>query len=303
MTQANSADATLPKVAFLGLGVMGSGMAGQLLTAGFPLTVYNRSEGRAGPLVERGATKAASPRAAAEGADVVVAMVADDVVSRAVWLGEHGALAGMKPGAVAIESSTLSTDWVGHLAEAAAARGCGFIEAPVTGTKPHAANGELLFLVGGEAETLARVRPLLDAMGRDTIHLGPTGSGAYLKLVNNFMCGVQAATLAEALALIERSDLDRDKALAILTGGAPGSPLVNLLSGRMTARDYTVNFALKLMRKDLSYGVAEAQARGVVLETAMGAIRQFDRAVAAGSGEQDMAALVEVLRPPGAAQT
>lgn len=287
-----------PLVAFLGLGVMGSGMAENLCNAEFLLIVYNRKPGRSSLLIARGAEERASPRLAAENADVIVAMVADDNASRAVWLGEDGALAAAKPGAVLVECSTLSVQWVRRLAEAASAQGCAFLEAPVTGSKSQAASGELLFLVGGEVQTLEQVRPVLDSMGRGVIHLGSHGSGALLKLVNNFLCGVQAASLAEALALIERSGLARDAALAVLTEGAPGSPMIKTLAARMTSRDYSVNFALKLMRKDLDYSITEAKTHGMGLETAMAALNLFSRAEDLGSGNQDLAAVVEALRMP-----
>ncbi len=283
-------------VTLMGVGTMGSGMASRLLAAGFPLTVWNRSAARARPLADAGARVAASPREAAAGADVIISMLADDEASRHAWMGEQGALAGAARGAVLIESSTMSPAWIDELGTAAATRGCGLLDAPVTGSKTHAASGELLFLVGGDHALVERARPVLMAMGRDVIHLGPAGSGARLKLINNFMCGVQAASLAEALALIERSGLDRDQALAVLTAGAPGSPLVKTLVARMTARDYSVHFALALMKKDLTYAQHEAARQGQPLETAAAAQRVFQRAVDAGCGGLDMAAVVEPLR-------
>src|SRR5262249_32398453 len=160
-------------------------------------------------------------------------------------------------------SSTVTLDWVRELAAAAAKRDCEFLDAPVTGTRPHAASGELTFLVGGQAPTLDKVRPLLAAMSKGIVHLGPVGSGALIKLINNFVWGVQVACLAEALTMIERSGLERAKALEVLTNGAPGSPLVKLVAGRMTAADYTPNFALRLMAKDLNYALREAEKLGL----------------------------------------
>lgn len=229
----------------IGLGLMGSGMARRLLGAGFPLAVWNRNPERAKALAAEGAHVAATPRDAAARADVVLSMVADDAASRAVWLGDDGALAGATRGAVLVECSTLTVGWIGQLFREVAARGCELLDAPVTGSKPHAASGELVFLVGGSAAALETARPALAAMSRAILHVGASGRGALLKLVNNFMCGVQAASLAEALALIERSGLDRAKSLELLTTGAPGSPLVKTLSARMTARDYTPNFLLR----------------------------------------------------------
>jgi 3-hydroxyisobutyrate dehydrogenase len=287
-----------PRVALIGLGLMGSGMARRLLGAGFPLAVWNRNPERAKALAAEGAHVAATPRDAAARADVVLSMVADDAASRAVWLGDHGALAGATRGAVLVECSTLTVGWIGQLFREVAARGCELLDAPVTGSKPHAASGELVFLVGGSAAALETARPALAAMSRAILHVGASGRGALLKLVNNFMCGVQAASLAEALALIERSGLDRAKSLELLTTGAPGSPLVKTLSARMTARDYTPNFLLRLMSKDLTYALAEGRKYGLALSTVASALQVVDQAVAAGNGEEDFSALVEPLRRP-----
>jgi 3-hydroxyisobutyrate dehydrogenase len=295
-----------PRVALLGLGVMGTGMAHSLLRAGFPLTVYNRNAAKAAAIAAgTDARAAATPREAAAGADIVVSMVADDAASRAVWLGTDGALAGVKADAVLIESSTVTAAWIRELADAVrtahAASGAGveLLDAPVTGTRPHAEAGELLFLVGGAASALERARPALAAMSRATIHVGPTGSGALLKLVNNFVCGVQAVALAEALTLVERSGLDRDKALDLLTNGAAGSPLVKTLSARMTSGEFTPpNFTLQLMTKDMVYAQQEAARAGVgvALETAACAQRVFERAIADGHAEDDFASVIESVR-------
>jgi 3-hydroxyisobutyrate dehydrogenase len=291
-----STDAAGTQVALMGLGVMGSGMAGRLVDAGFSVALFNRNQERALPFATRGASLAPSPRQAALNADVIIAMVADDDASREVWLGEHGALDASKPGAILIECSTLSPGWVRHLAQTVESRGRAFLEAPVTGSKIQAASGQLLFLVGGASDTLEHARPILDTMGRGAVHLGAHGSGAFLKLVNNFLCGVQAASLAEAVALIERSQLSRDTALAVLTEGAPGSPLINMLAARMASGDYSVHFELDLMRKDLAYGIAEGQALGIRLETAMAALQEFDHANETGEGAKDLSAVVEWLR-------
>ncbi len=272
-------------------------MAGRVLAAGFPLTVYNRSRAKAEALARSGAAVAATPREAVANADVILCMVADDPASRAIWLGENGALAGAAPGSVLIESSTLSVSWITELAAAAAQRGCEFLDAPVTGTKPHAAKGELRFLVGGTEAALERARPVLAVMGNDIVHFGPTGSGALMKLINNFVCGVQAASLAEASALIDAARLDRDKALAVLTNGAPGSPLVKTIVTRASTRDFhDPNFVLRLMAKDSTYAIQEGVRLGRPLQTAPAALAIFTEAIAAGYGEKDFAAVIEALR-------
>jgi 3-hydroxyisobutyrate dehydrogenase len=286
---------TKPHVAILGLGIMGSGMARRLLSAGFPLTVYNRTREKALSLSEAGAVVAQSPREAAAQAEVVIAMVADDQASRDVWGGENGALAGTKPGSVLIECSTLSVGWVKELAGAAAAKKCEFLDAPVTGTKPHAASGELLFLVGGDAQTIDKVQPVMAVLGRDAIHLGPQGSGAMMKLINNFVCGVQAASFAEAMSMVNSFGLDRAKAMSILTDGAPGSGIVKRVATRAATDDFDPNFTLRLMTKDLSYAVNEASTRGLPLQTAASALQVFRRAVEAGYGDSDFSAITKVF--------
>jgi 3-hydroxyisobutyrate dehydrogenase len=287
---------SLPSVAFLGLGIMGGGMTRRLLGAGVPLTVYNRNRARAEELVALGAKVAESPRAAAAGADIIIGMVADDVASRGIWLGGNGALAGAKKGAILIESSTLTVDWVRELAAAANKHGCEFVDAPVTGSKMQAASGELNFYVGGSAAALEKIRPVLLPMSRTISHLGPTGSGALLKLINNYLCAVEVAAFGEAVALIERSELDRTKALAVLMDGAAASGVTKTVVARMTAPDFTPNFLLRLMTKDIGYAIKEAAARGQKLSTAAAALEIFQRAVNTGHGEKDMAAIVEPMR-------
>jgi 3-hydroxyisobutyrate dehydrogenase len=286
-------------VALLGLGTMGAGMAANLLKAGFPLAVYNRSRAKAEVFAAQGARVAETPADAVRGASVILSMLADDAASRAVWLGTDGAsgaLAAAQKGAVLVESSTVSPAWIAELAEAAQARGLDFLDAPVTGSRAQAAAGQLTFLVGGPAEALAVATPVLEAMSKEILALGPVGSGAKLKLVNNFLCGVQIASLAEGIAWLERSGLDVDRALTFLKSGAPGSPLLANLSARMTSRDYAVNFHLKLMSKDLQYAGEAAAENGVELTTAANARRLFERAVALGFGDKDMSAVVEPLR-------
>ena len=285
-----------PRIAFLGLGLMGGGMARRLLGAGFAVTVFNRNPARAEPLAAAGARVAGSPRDAAAGAEVVFSMVADDAASRAIWLGPDGAIAGAARGAVLVECSTLTVAWVQELAQAAAAAGAECIDAPVTGSKNQAAAGELNFLTGGNAAALETIRPALNAMGRSVTHLGPTGSGALLKLINNFLAGVHVAATAEAVAWIERTELDRAQAIAFLSDSAVGSPVTKTVAARMCAPDFTPNFFLRLMAKDLGYASGEAAKAGQQLTSAAMARDVFQRAIAAGHGDKDMSAVVEPLR-------
>ena len=281
-------------VALLGVGTMGAGMAANLLKAGFSLSVYNRTAAKARAL--DGARFASTPAEAVLDASVVISMVADDTGSRRVWLDENGALDAAADGAVLVESSTVSPAWIAELAMLAGQRGLDLLDAPVTGSRMQAEAGHLSFLVGGSDSALKKATPVLEAMSQEIVHFGPVGSGAKMKLVNNFLCGVQVASLAEGLVWIERSGLDRDKALAFLKGGAAGSPLLGAISARMASQNYAVNFLLKLMRKDLVYAESEAAQCNVNLKTSEVARSLFEAAIARGLGDEDMASVIEPLR-------
>jgi 3-hydroxyisobutyrate dehydrogenase len=283
-------------VAILGLGTMGSGMAANLLKANFSVTVYNRTAAKAKRLTDAGARFASTPAEAVKDASVIISMLADDAASREVWIGKDGALAAAKKGAILIESSTVSPNWIGELVKLAEQHGADLLDAPVTGSRTQAEAGQLSFLVGGEEVTLREATPVLKAMSKEITHLGPAGSGAKMKLINNFLCGVQVASLAEALTWIERSGLDRDKALSILRAGAPGSPLLTAISARMASQTYTVNFLLKLMTKDLLYAEDEASQCNVELKTAEAARNLFEAAIDQGLGDKDMASVIEPIR-------
>jgi 3-hydroxyisobutyrate dehydrogenase len=285
-----------PHIAFLGLGLMGSGMARRLLDAKFSVSVYNRNPAKAAVLASAGARTATSPREAAGKAGVIISMLADDTAARAVWLGPDGALASVSAGTICIECSTASVGWVRELSAAVVARGGEFLDAPVTGSRDQAAAGQLNFLVGGPESTLEKVRDVLAPMAKSVTSIGPVGSGALIKLINNFLCGVQLAALAEGIAMIERGGLDRAKAIEVLTTGSPGSPLVKTVAARMAKPDYTPNFLLRLMAKDLSYAQHEAIGQSLSLVTASAALEVFENAIKAGHGEKDIAAVIEPLR-------
>ena len=285
-------------VALLGLGTMGSGMAGNLIKSGFPLTVWNRTRAKAEPLAAKGAMVAESPAAAAKNAAVVISMLSDDDASRAAWLGQDGALAAMPVGSIAIECGTLSPGWISGLLTAITARNLRMVEAPVTGSRAQAEAAQLNFLVGADKETLAAVAPVLRCMSKEILHLGPAGSGTQMKLINNFLCVVQIASFAEAFAWIERTQLQRNVALDFLKRGAPGSGILSTMSQRMTERTYDVNFLLGLMAKDIRYAQGAAAQLGINLSTSTAVEELFRKAQAQGYGEKDMSAVVEVVRNP-----
>ena len=282
----------MQRVALLGLGTMGAGMAANWLAKGFPLSVWNRSAVKAQTLAGKGAKAAATPRDAAEGADCIVAMVADDAASRSVWLGDDGALAGAKPGAVVVESSTLTPDWVRELAGHARAKGCGFLDAPVGGSRQAAASGELRLFVGGDAATLDKARPALAAIANTIDLLGPAGQGATWKLINNQLIAAQVAALAEALDVARKAGFRPEQISSLIVNGAALSPIVKLKLPRMLERDYDqTDFGLSLMLKDARYAAALAQALGTPADMTSAAVSAFSRAEAKGLGAKDFAAV------------
>lgn len=285
-----------PSIALLGLGTMGRGMAANLLKAGFPLSVWNRTKAKAEFLTDTATTVADSPAQAVKNSAVVVAMLADDAASRSAWLGQDGALAAMPTGSIAVECSTLSPDWIRELHKAVTHLSLRMAEAPVTGSRTQAEAGQLNFLVGTDDETLAAITPVLQCMSKEILHVGPVGSGAQLKLINNFLCAVQVTSFAEALVWMEQTGLRLDSALDFLKRGAPGSGILSAMSERMTHRIYDVNFFLRLMAKDLRYARAAAAQLGVDVSTSSPAQELFRQAEDQGLGDKDMSAVVEVVR-------
>lgn len=282
----------MQRVAILGLGVMGAGMAANWLAKGFALSVWNRTPAKAEPLAGKGASVAATPREAAAGADFIFAMVADDGASRSVWLGADGALAGAKPGAIIVESSTLTPDWVRELGRHARAEGCGFLDAPVGGSRQAAEAGELRLFVGGEPATFEAARPALQAVGSKIDLLGPVGAGATWKLINNQLIAAQTAALAEALAVAEKAGFNKQRISELILAGAAASPIVKLKLPRMLEHNFEpADFAVHLMRKDARYATALAEALGAPADIIAGAAQVFARAEAKGLGAKDIAAV------------
>src|SRR5205085_8155391 len=250
----------MKKVAFIGLGSMGHGMAGRYLDAGFSVAVWNRSKAKAEDLIARGARWVSSPADAADGADAVVTMVADDEASRAVWLGKDGAAANMKVGALAIECSTVSHRHALDLARELRARGLIYVDCPVTGLPEAAAAGKLTLLVGADAADLEKARPYLAPLCTTIRHFGAVGTGTVFKLINNLLGAVQIASLAEGVALAEQAGLDMNLVAEALATGAVASPQVIRHSKRMVARDFSgASFTTALRYKDAAYAVKLAE--------------------------------------------
>jgi 3-hydroxyisobutyrate dehydrogenase len=286
----------MTKVAFIGLGRMGHGMAGRYLDAGFAVAVWNRSQAKAEDLIARGARWASSPADAADGADAVVTMVADDVASRAVWLDESGAAATMKAGSLAIECSTVSHQHALDMARELRSRGLIYIDCPVTGLPQAAASGKLTLLVGADAADLDRAKPYLAPIGDVIRHFGAVGTGTVFKLINNLMGAVQIASLAEGIAMAEHAGLDMNLVAEAPATGAVASPQVIRHSKRMVARDFSgASFTAALRHKDAAYAVKLAES--LLADTPLvghAAVEAYARAKAA-IPDDDEGRMIEIV--------
>jgi 3-hydroxyisobutyrate dehydrogenase-like beta-hydroxyacid dehydrogenase len=281
----------------LGLGAMGRRMARRLLDAGHELTVWNRTLGAADELVAAGARSAPTPRAAADGAQIVWAMVFDDVASRRVWLAPaDGAAAALAPGAMAVESSTLSLAWVHELAADLARRGVNFVDAPVSGSRPQAQAGQIIFTAGGDAAVLERLRPLLMTLGTSAHHLGAVGSGTMFKLAVNALFATQVAVLAELLAFLQRGGLDAARALEALRTMPVLSPAAAGAGTLMLIGDYTPQAPVDLIAKDLGYAIDAAESASVALPLTAATQRRFEAARIAGLGAENLVAITKLYR-------
>jgi 3-hydroxyisobutyrate dehydrogenase len=286
----------MTRVAFIGLGRMGHGMAARYLDAGFTLSVWNRSRTKAEDLIARGARWATSPEDAADDADAVVTMVADDQASRAVWLSRDGAAAAMKAGTLAIECSTVSYQHALDVSRELRHRGLVYIDSPVTGLPDAAAAGKLTLLVGADAADLELARPYLAPLSSTIRHFGAVGSGTVYKLINNLMGAIQIAGVAEGLAIAEQAGLDMKLVLEALETGVAASPQVIRHSKRMVARNFSgATFTAALRHKDAAYAVALAES---LLSAApiMGraAVEAYDRAKAYAP-DDDEGKLIEIV--------
>jgi 3-hydroxyisobutyrate dehydrogenase-like beta-hydroxyacid dehydrogenase len=260
---------------------MGHGMAGRYLDAGFHLAIWNRSKAKADDLIARGARWASSPADAAEGADAIVTMVADDQASQTVWLGSDGAARTAKPGALAIECSTVSYQHALDLCRDLRARGLIYVDSPVTGLPDAAASGALTLLVGAVPSDLALARPYLTPIGSTIRHFGRVGAGTVYKLINNLMGAIQIAGLAEGLAIAEQAGLDMKLVLDCIAQGVTASPQVLRHAPRMVARNFSdATFTAALRHKDAAYAVALAD--GLLPDAPMGlaAVQAYDKAKA-----------------------
>ncbi len=289
----------MTKIAFMGTGIMGTGMAARLIAAGHDVTVYNRTVEKTKPLADIGARVAATPRAAAEGAEAVFAMVGDDEAAASVWTGDDGALsAATAEDALAVECSTVSHDWVLAFKPMAEAAGFRVVDCPVTGGPEIAAEGALTLLVGAEDADLEAVRPLFEPLSTEIIHFGPVGTGTAYKLMVNLMGTVQIAAVAEGLLIAEKAGLDMDTVDYALGRGAAGSPKVVLTSRRMVDADHEQNVAFsgRWRLKDTLYGLRLARKLGQATPLGDAAAEAFQKLVDAGFGEWNESKVIDMLR-------
>ncbi|WP_232827226.1 2-hydroxy-3-oxopropionate reductase [Jiangella endophytica] len=279
-------------IGFIGLGVMGGPMAANLVKAGFEVTGFNRSPEKVQRLVDAGGRGAASAADAAEGADVVVTMLPDSPDVEAVLLGDGGVLDGLAPGTVLVDMSTIRPDVARSLAAAGAARGVGVLDAPVSGGEQGAIDATLSIMVGGEASTFEAARPVLDAVGRTIVHVGPPGAGQTVKAANQLIVAGTLQLVAEALVFLDAHGVDRSRAVEVLAGGLAGSAVLDRKAAAMLGRNFRPGFRVDLHHKDLGIVTAAAREAGVAIPagslaaTLMGALR------AQGHGDLDHGALL-----------
>ncbi|AHV96176.1 NAD(P)-dependent oxidoreductase [Paenibacillus sabinae] len=283
----------MKQIGFIGLGTMGAPMASNLLRAGFQVTVYNRTASKSDPLVTEGATAAASLQAASEGKDVIITMVSNDDSIREIYYGPEGILEALKPGAVVIDSSTISPGLVKEIAAAVENKGAHFLDAPVTGSKPGAVEGTLVFMVGGSADVIEASRDVFDAMGKLLLHMGENGSGAAAKLAHNAMVGIHNIALAEGFSIAVKSGVPADKFLELIRNGSAGSKQVELKGRKIIENDFSNQFSLGLMLKDLKLASALSDASGVPTPALELAKSLFQAGYNSGSGEEDLSAVVK----------
>jgi 3-hydroxyisobutyrate dehydrogenase-like beta-hydroxyacid dehydrogenase len=283
-----------PRVSFIGLGLMGRPMGHNLLKAGFPLVVWNRTARRADSLVAAGARLAASPKEAAAAADILITIVSDPPALEEVLWGSGsnsddqsgGAFAALKKGAIYIDSSTVSPTLARKIADAAKAAGIRFLDAPVTGGTWGAEKGELLFMIGGQEDTLEAARPVLSAMGKKLFHLGPNGAGQTIKLAMNLLLALQVDAFAEALALVTGAGLAGEKLVEVMQASMARSGVLDVKAPVMLSGDYQPSFPLRLMHKDLSLALELGNQLGIPLP-ATAAAREIYNSVK-GSCKDDL---------------
>jgi len=288
----------IERVAFLGMGIMGSRMAANVARGGFELTVWNRTRERAERVAEAtGARLAGTPAEAAEGADAVITMVVDSPEVEAVLFGENGAAGALAEGAMAIDMSTIAPKAVHEIADRLRESGVAFIDAPVSGSSPKAEDGTLTIMVGASDEDYERALPLLESMGELIVHCGPLGHGQMVKLLNNTLAATNAAVLAEAIAAARKAELDLDALVKVVAASSGNSTMLGLKAGPMIEHQFEPLFKLDHMLKDVRHTLDAGHELGAKMPVAEAAKSLYEAASEAGKGDEDFAAVIEAIEP------
>jgi 3-hydroxyisobutyrate dehydrogenase-like beta-hydroxyacid dehydrogenase len=297
----DSAAGAKARIGVIGLGLMGRPMAMNLLKAGHSVTVWNRTASRADELVAAGATLAKSPADVGAAADVLITMVSDPpALEEVLWGGESGsgggALAALKSGSTYIDSSTVSPNLARRIAAACAERGVKFLDAPVTGGDWGAKKGELVFMIGGDAETLEKMEPIIGVMGKKWFHLGPNGAGQTIKLAMNLILALQVDALAEALALVTGAGLQGEKLVEVMQSSMARSGVLDVKAPNLLKGEYVPSFPLRLMHKDLSLALDLGNQLGVALPAAAAARETYNYVKGAAKEDLDYSAVMKFWR-------
>jgi 3-hydroxyisobutyrate dehydrogenase len=279
-------------VAFLGLGIMGSRMAANLVRAGHELVVWNRTREKAEAF---GGAVAATPAEAAKDAEVVITMVVDGPQVEEVLLGDDGAASGARDGTLFVDMSTIGPTAARAIGARLAERGLRFVDAPVTGSSPKAEAGTLTIMAGGDAPDVERARALFEAMGETIVHAGDLGQGQMVKLINNALAAANTVALGQALIAGKATGADLDALLAVMGAGSAGSTMLDLKAGPMRNHDYSTLFKTDHMLKDVRLCLEETQAAGVPFQAAADARQILATTVGRGHADDDFAAVIEAL--------
>ncbi|MEL6930335.1 MAG: NAD(P)-dependent oxidoreductase [Cyanobacteria bacterium J06600_6] len=284
----------MAKVTVLGMGVMGSRMAISLINAGHEVIVWNRSLEKTKPIVQAGAEIAHTPRSAAEEAEYVISMVRDNEASKAIWLGENGALLGMQQKAIAIESSTLTVSWIKELNKQFQQQRISFIDAPVAGTRPQAEAAQLIYFVGGEPIVFEQAKPILQAMGSKVNYAGEIGKGMAIKLAVNSLFAIQVTAMGELIAMMRQSKIDLAQALEIIASTPVCSPAAAMAARAMDAEKFAPLFPIALANKDLNYAIATTEEKQTKLPLLSATQKLYAKAIKQGYGEDNITGIVQI---------
>ncbi|MGZ8602435.1 MAG: 2-hydroxy-3-oxopropionate reductase [Actinomycetota bacterium] len=283
------------RVGFIGLGIMGKPMARNLLAAGFPVAVHSRSQGPVDEVVAAGAVRADGPASVAAGSDVTITMLPDTADVEQVLVGAGGVIEGVSDGALVIDMSSIDPGPTRQMTTAFAARGVAMLDAPVSGGERGAIDAALSIMVGGDEAAFARATPVFEALGKNIVHVGPSGAGQVCKACNQLVVAATIEAVAEALLLAERAGVDAAKVREALLGGFAGSKILEVHGQRMLDRTFEPGFRIRLHHKDARIVVDAAATAGSPIPSFAVVARQLQEAVDTGHGDQDHSALYAVL--------